>query len=148
MNKLAAVIGKATSVVALSGKSTNEEREKALERFKNGECKVVCAPQILNEGIDVPDAEVAVIIGASQTKREMIQRMGRVIRLKEGNRPARILIAYMKGTPEDPTTGGHEAFLSEVRPHTFDPEIFFTGSESAKVRGWIEEDMVVELESI
>lgn len=138
--KLAYVIGKSTSSLALHGKSTNEERQEGLRSFQNGDLKVVCAPQILNEGIDVPDAEVAVIVGASQNRREMIQRMGRVIRLKSDNRFARILITFMKGTPEDPASGGHEAFLSEVLPHAASIE-HFEAENLSEIRRWLEEEM-------
>jgi superfamily II DNA or RNA helicase len=38
---------------------------------------------VLNEGVDLPDANVAVIMSGSATKREYIQRLGRVLRPKE-----------------------------------------------------------------
>jgi superfamily II DNA or RNA helicase len=38
---------------------------------------------VLNEGVDVPDANVAIVVSGSSTKREYIQRLGRVIRPKE-----------------------------------------------------------------
>lgn len=137
---LAHVISKSASVVPLHGGSTNEERHAALESFRRREIDVVCAPQILNEGIDVPDAEVAVIVGASQNRREMIQRMGRVIRLKDSNRAARILITYVAGTPEDPSTGGHEAFLEEVRPYA-QQTVDFHGSQTDEIMAWLSKEM-------
>lgn len=137
--KLAHVISKYATVVALHGGSTNEERQLALNNFRDGKLDVICAPQILNEGIDVPDAEVAIIIGASQNRREMIQRMGRVVRLKDSNRCARILITYVRGTPEDPATGGHEAFLSEVKDHAADTS-HFSGDDPLAVAEWFARD--------
>ena len=137
---LAHVISKSASVVPLHGGSTNEERHSALESFRQKTIDVVCAPQILNEGIDVPDAEVAVIVGASQNRREMIQRMGRVIRLKDTNRCARILITYVEGTPEDPSAGGHEAFLEEVRPYA-QQTMNFRQSETAEIKSWLSQEM-------
>ena len=65
----------------------------------------------------MPEAELAIIASASQTKRQMIQRMGRVIRLKADGGIARIIILFVPGTPEDPDAGGYEAFLDEVIPH-------------------------------
>ena len=65
----------------------------------------------------MPEAELAIIASASQTKRQMIQRMGRVIRLKADGGIARIIILFAPGTPEDPDTGGYEAFLDEIVPH-------------------------------
>jgi superfamily II DNA or RNA helicase len=42
--------------------------------------------RVLNEGIDVPDAEVAVIVGAALGEREHVQRVGRLLRPGEGKR--------------------------------------------------------------
>lgn len=38
--------------------------------------------RVLNEGVDVPDANVAIVVSGSSTTREYIQRLGRVIRPK------------------------------------------------------------------
>lgn len=114
--QLAFVANKAVSALPIDGESKAHEREKVLRDFANGRLRVISAPRILDEGIDVPDAEVAIIASASQTKRQMVQRMGRVIRLKPDGRSARIVILFAPGTPEDPNTGGYEAFIDEVRP--------------------------------
>jgi superfamily II DNA or RNA helicase len=37
----------------------------------------------LNEGVDIPDANVAIILSGSATKREFIQRLGRILRPKK-----------------------------------------------------------------
>lgn len=89
-------------------------RRAALQRFAGGEVRVLAAPRLLDEGIDVPVAEVAVIVGASRSRRQMIQRMGRVLRPKPAGRPARFGIVFVEGTVEDPRTGAHETFLEEV----------------------------------
>jgi superfamily II DNA or RNA helicase len=38
---------------------------------------------VLNEGVDVPDANVAIVVSGNSTAREHIQRLGRVIRPKQ-----------------------------------------------------------------
>lgn len=115
--RLAYVINKSVPAFPLDSDSKSVERDARLREFSSGGLKVICAPRILDEGIDVPEAELAIIASASQTKRQMIQRMGRVIRLKAGGGVARIIILFVPGTPEDPDTGGYEAFLDEVVPH-------------------------------
>ena len=115
--RLAYVINKRVPAVPLDSDSTSADRDLVLSQFGAGKIKVVCAPRILDEGIDVPEAELAIIASASRTKRQMIQRMGRVIRLKPDGGAARIMIFYVPGTPEDPDSGGYEAFLDEVLPH-------------------------------
>jgi len=39
---------------------------------------------VLNEGVDVPDCRVAIIVSGNSTRREYIQRLGRVLRPKAG----------------------------------------------------------------
>ena len=90
------------------------ERRSTLRRFAAGGVRVLAAPRLLDEGIDVPAAEVAVIMGASRSRRQMIQRMGRVLRRKPDGRLARFAIVFVEGTVEDPRSGAHEAFLEEV----------------------------------
>ncbi len=92
------------------------ERRAVLTRFGAGALKVVAAPQVLDEGVDVPAADLAVILAASRSRRQMIQRMGRVLRRKPDGRPARFVIVFVKGTVEDPALGAHEGFLDEITP--------------------------------
>jgi RNA polymerase primary sigma factor len=44
---------------------------------------MLSAPRILDEGIDVPAADLGIIVGASNSRRQMIQRTGRVLRTKD-----------------------------------------------------------------
>ena len=90
------------------------ERREALRRFALGEIDVLAAPRMLDEGIDVPVADLAVIAGASRSRRQMIQRMGRILRKKPDGRRARFAVLFVEGTVEDPSRGAHEAFLDEV----------------------------------
>lgn len=113
--RVAHILSKSSVARPLTGDSPGEERERVLRDFGAGKIHVVCAPRILDEGIDVPEAEWAIIVAASRSKRQMIQRMGRVIRLKADGRPAKILLTYINDSSEDPNYGGHEAFLEEVR---------------------------------
>lgn len=62
------------------------ERRLALERFAAGELRVLVSARVLNEGIDVPAADVAIVIGGSLGAREYIQRVGRVLRPAEGKK--------------------------------------------------------------
>lgn len=83
-------------------------------RFAAGEIDVLAAPRVLDEGIDVPVADLAVIAGASRSRRQMIQRMRRVLRKKPDGRRARFAVLFVEGTVEDSRCGAHEAFLDEI----------------------------------
>ncbi|MBN1568079.1 MAG: DEAD/DEAH box helicase family protein [Acidobacteria bacterium] len=63
-----------------------KERAKALQRFSNGELRILVSARVLNEGIDVPAADIAIIAGGSQGSREYVQRVGRVLRPSEGKK--------------------------------------------------------------
>ena len=58
----------------------NDEREKILAYFKNGETQALVAIKCLDEGIDIPKTNVAFILASSSSKRQFIQRRGRVLR--------------------------------------------------------------------
>jgi RNA polymerase primary sigma factor len=97
-----------------------EERRERLQRFKTGHIRALAAPRVLDEGVDVPEADVGVIIAASHSRRQMIQRMGRIIRPKDDGRSARFFVLYVKGTSEDPELGAHEAFLNDMMDNAED----------------------------
>ena len=61
-----------------------KERAHVLERFRRGELRALVSSRVLNEGLDVPDADVAVIIGGTLGVREQTQRIGRVLRPRQG----------------------------------------------------------------
>ena len=90
------------------------ERRAVLDRFAHGHLHTIVAPQVLDEGLDVPDADLGVIVAASRQRRQMVQRMGRVLRPKQRGRLARFAVLYVDGTSEDPALGAHETFLEEV----------------------------------
>lgn len=100
----------------LHGDLPDEKRRIRMAQFRNGNLPVVVAPRVLDEGVDVPDADVAVVLAAFRSRRQMVQRLGRVLRVKDDGREARLVVAFATDTLEDPDRGAHEAFLDEVLP--------------------------------
>ncbi|AEA12143.1 type III restriction enzyme, res subunit [Thermoproteus uzoniensis 768-20] len=82
---------------------TSEERDRssAFSRFLSGAAKVVVTTTVLDEGVDVPDADVAVIVSGSGSKRQMLQRVGRVVRRAPGKSVARVYELIARGTIEE-----------------------------------------------
>lgn len=99
---------------AIHSQMRPDDRRRTLTRFANGQLAVITAPQVLDEGVDVPAADLAVIVAASRTQRQMIQRMGRVLRRKDDGRLARFAVLFIEGSSEDPARGAHGDFLDEV----------------------------------
>ena len=62
--------------------TSNEERRAILEMFRRGEVTKLASGMTLEEGLDVPDAEVGIIISGSGSNREYLQRIGRLLRPK------------------------------------------------------------------
>ncbi len=90
------------------------DRAEYLRRFASGYLDVVVAPRVLDEGVDVPEADLAIIVAGSNSRRQMVQRMGRVLRRKADGRMARLAVLFLEQTTEDPANGAHEVFLGEV----------------------------------
>lgn len=112
------------------------ERKRRLAAFKHGQVKVLTAPRVLDEGIDVPQAEVGVIMAGSRSKRQMIQRMGRVIRPKADRRPATFFVLYARGTSEDPRMGAHEDFREQLTVVAQDLKDFAARTTLADLLRW------------
>jgi len=78
-----------------------EERREILERFRRGEYSRVVAANVLDEGVDVPDANVAVVLSGSGSEREFTQRLGRVLRPKEDGGRALLYEVVTSETAEE-----------------------------------------------
>jgi superfamily II DNA or RNA helicase len=79
-------IARAFLIHPITAEVGRAEREYVLSRFRSGEIRAIVSAQVLNEGLDVPDADVAVITGGLRGKREHVQRVGRVLRPTPGKR--------------------------------------------------------------
>ncbi len=99
---------------AIHSEQTSSQRRESLRRFALGDVRALAAPQVLDEGIDVPAADLAIVVGASRSRRQMVQRMGRVLRVKADGRRARFVVIFAADTVEDPALGAHDGFLDEV----------------------------------
>jgi superfamily II DNA or RNA helicase len=81
-NLLVDRLSRALALPSLTYRTPPEERRLTLERFRSGAYSKLAAGRVLNEGVDVPDASVAIVVSGNSTPREHIQRLGRVIRPK------------------------------------------------------------------
>lgn len=97
--------------LSISSESTGHERRGALQQFGGGQAKALCAPRILDEGVDVPDADLAVVLSGSSTPRQTIQRLGRIIRRKTDGRHGRFVVLYALGTIEENHRGDQFAAI-------------------------------------
>jgi superfamily II DNA or RNA helicase len=69
-------------------------RQDNLRRFRRGQIDVLVTCRALDEGINVPDASLAVIVASTASTRQRIQRLGRVLRPAAGKAHADIFTIY------------------------------------------------------
>lgn len=71
-------------VPAITHRTPMAERRDILAGFADGRYPVVVTSRVLNEGVDVPAADVAIVLSGSGTVREHVQRLGRILRPRQG----------------------------------------------------------------
>jgi superfamily II DNA or RNA helicase len=62
--------------------------------------RVIVTSKVLNEGVDVPEAKVAIVLGGGSSQREYIQRLGRILRQHE-QREALLYEVLVRNTIEE-----------------------------------------------
>src|SRR5208337_5004781 len=98
-NDLVYTISRRFLIPAVTYQTPREERREILANFGNGKYKVIVTSQVLDEGMDVPDASVGLILGGTGSTREYVQRLGRLLRKKEG-KTAKLVEIISKETVE------------------------------------------------
>ena len=77
-----------------------KERRAWLEAFNRGEVLCLATSKVLNEGVNIPDASIAVVLSGSGSTREHIQRLGRILRKLPG-KEAILYEVVTQGTTEE-----------------------------------------------
>jgi superfamily II DNA or RNA helicase len=83
-------------IPAITHETGIKERRQWLEAFNQGEVLALATSKVLNEGVNIPEASVAVILSGSGSSREHIQRLGRILR----KQPEKEAILYEVVTSE------------------------------------------------
>ena len=88
-NAMAREVSRRFLVPCLLSHCGKQERLEVLEGFGSGSYPALVANQVLDEGVDLPEVKVAVVIGGSSSTRQAKQRLGRILR-RSGNLQARL----------------------------------------------------------
>ena len=99
-NEFAYEISQEFVVPCITHQTEAEERTEILERFRTGEYSMLATSQVLDEGIDVPAANVGIILSGSASKRQYAQRLGRILRPTDDRQPARLYEIITEDTME------------------------------------------------
>ena len=110
-------------IPAITYQTPVKERHDILTRFKTGEYKTLVASHVLNEGVDVPDARIAIILSGTGSTREYIQRLGRVLRKgTEKNKQAILYEVITEDTSEERTSQRRRGENEERKPQRGKPK--------------------------
>ncbi|MHA1148497.1 MAG: DEAD/DEAH box helicase family protein [Promethearchaeota archaeon] len=98
-NDMVYKISKRFLIPCITHKTKKDERKEILEKFKQGVYCSIVSSQVLDEGINVPEANIGIILSGTGSSREYIQRLGRILRPAE-NKKAILYEIITKNTME------------------------------------------------
>ncbi len=78
-------------------------RKRVLGDFRDGEVRILISCKALDEGIDVPDAAVGIVMSGTSMSRQRIQRIGRILRRRKDKPWACLYYLYVRESAEDST---------------------------------------------
>ncbi|MCY0883823.1 MAG: DEAD/DEAH box helicase, partial [Acidianus infernus] len=93
-------IARRFNTLLISGKMSKNERKKVLDTFKFMKSGVLTLTTVGDEGLDIPDASVGIIVTGTSSRRQFIQRLGRILRPVNGKR-AILYEIIVAGTQEE-----------------------------------------------
>ena len=99
-NDMAYTVSQEFLIPCITHQTDVKERKAILEAFSKGTYRFLVTSKALNEGVNVPEANVAVILSGSGSIREHVQRLGRILRRKQGKQ-AILYEIVAKGTVEE-----------------------------------------------
>lgn len=88
-------------IPAITHQTPVKERHAILQAFRDGTYRTLVASHVLNEGVDVPAASIAILLSGTGSTREYIQRLGRVLRRGDGQKQAILYEVIAAETSEE-----------------------------------------------
>ncbi|ELZ17352.1 type III restriction protein res subunit [Haloterrigena salina JCM 13891] len=100
-NDLAYDVSERFLIPTITHQTGAAERREILERFREGTYTRIATSNVLDEGVDVPDASLAVVLSGSGSEREFVQRLGRILRPKADGGRALLYEVVAEDTGEE-----------------------------------------------
>lgn len=99
-----------------------QANKNTIERFREGTLRVLIACKAIDEGIDIPDAEIGIILSGTSAQRQKIQRLGRILRNQKSKDCASLYYLHIADNVEE------NCFLPDEKG-TFSFELEYIGEE-------------------
>ncbi len=107
-------IGKRIGAPVIHGKTSNAQREKLFQQFRNGEIHTLVVSKVANFSIDLPEAALAIqVSGTFGSRQEEAQRLGRLLRPKADGREAHFYTLVTRDTLDADYAMHRQRFLAE-----------------------------------
>ena len=135
-------------VPAITHQTRVKERHATLQRFNRGDYPFVVTSKVLNEGVDVPAANVGVVLSGTGSVREHVQRLGRILRRAEGKRALlyEVVAADTAEGGDQRAPPAPQRLVGPRRPPRLSPPMLPTDLVEARIRKgcvvprWIDAD--------
>ncbi len=115
----------------ITGKTTNLERQKLYDQFRNRQIALLVVSKVANFSVDLPDANVAIqISGTYGSRQEEAQRLGRILRPKQGGLLAHFYTLVSRDTRDQDFGAKRQMFLTEQGYH-------YTIMDASEVAGYL-----------
>lgn len=99
-NEMVYDISRRFLIPSITHRTDTKERQALLEAFRAGKVPALATSRVLNEGVDLPTANVGIVLSGSGSIREHVQRLGRILRRQEG-KEAVLYEIITRGTVEE-----------------------------------------------
>ena len=76
-------------------------KTRSLEAFRDRQISVLVSCKCLDEGLDVPDADIGIVLSSTSVQRQRIQRLGRILRKADGKAAASLYYIYIRQSSDD-----------------------------------------------
>ncbi|MER7752690.1 DNA repair helicase XPB [Kitasatospora sp. NPDC097643] len=107
-------LGEALDAPVIKGETSNAQREKLFDAFRNKEIGVLVVSKVANFSIDLPEATVAIqVSGTFGSRQEEAQRLGRVLRPKADGHAAHFYSVVARDTVDQDFAAHRQRFLAE-----------------------------------
>lgn len=108
-----------------------EVRRNTLRDLRAGRLRALTAPKVLDEGLDLPTVDAVVLLAASRSYRQLVQRVSAVLAPTDADRLPVVLVVHARGTVD-----ADEGFVADLATVATEVRTFDAGTSAAAIAAW------------